>query len=907
MDARILRGEVAAAGVHLAHEPPAVRQHGGDPGARSEAAEPHLEPVAGGAAVPEQDQPAADRVDRDVDVAVVVVVGRREPAAVRAPDGVRPDGGARVGELAAPPFAGQVLQHLDPLRVLRQVLDRDRAVGEDEIEIAVEIEIDPGHAPAGEVLAERRREVGTRVREGGRRAPVRGMQLPARVRHEEVVAPVEAVVRGRDAHARVRVVDALTASALDEAEAEAVRAGDVQVEPVRVEVIRDVEVEAAVVVHVREDRTETVIDPSRLEPGALADLAEPRAAVSVVAQVEVEAIAHAGDVRREAARGPGHGSVDVGITGDEQVGAPVAVHVADGGARVPARLVDPGRAGAFRERAVAVAPEQRVVAVRGGVVARRRHEQVGLAVLVEVGRDAAGAAELHVGAGAAADVLEPPAHVVEERAARQPAALRPLDVVLVAVRVDDEEVEPAVVVVVEPAEAAAHHRLLLVRDPEPEPCVREVEPDRRRDVLQPHAAEGVGAGDRGNGGLRRAARGGDHVAAVLQHELVGPVEPPARAAALDRPRHAGDHERRRLAVRGYEAHLHALDRVARYVDRVSRRCVDLLPQPGEPGAVRARGCALAVTAPQRLRLVLEVGHEVEGDALRRARVDRCDSGRRPNGDLRRRAGRCGEDRRLRARAGRDPGDDEQADERDGAAECRCTRRAPASHRPAAAAQRVADQHERRPGRADERQRGEQGDLRPELGRLRRDQERREQSERDGVDPATGSPLGDRLRVGDHEEEEDEDLGREGEHAPELPVRDRADVPARGHVVAARGEHGDRRRERHPERDRDPEQAQSPQDREAPDDDDRERERQPEPHRPPPELERVGELRPEQQEAEHEAEVRGVEHVAAPELDQVLREQRDGCRPREDPPAVHAPPVAVLGPRHPEDERDAVTR
>ena len=42
-----------------------------------------------------------------------------------------------------------------------------------------------------------------------------------------------------------------------------------------------------------------------------------------------------------------------------------------------------------------------------------------------------------------------------------------------------------------------------------------------------------------------------------------------------------------------------------------------------------------------------------------------------------------------------------------------------------------------------------------------------------------------------------------------------------------------------------------------------------------------------------------------ELDQVLREQRDGSRAGEDPPAVHAPPVAVLRPRHAEDEGDAV--
>ncbi len=38
---------------------------------------------------------------------------------------------------------------------------------------------------------------------------------------------------------------------------------------------------------------------------------------------------------------------------------------------------------------------------------------------------------------------------------------------------------------------------------------------------------------------------------------------------------------------------------------------------------------------------------------------------------------------------------------------------------------------------------------------------------------------------------------------------------------------------------------------------------------------------------------------------VLREERDRGRSREDPPAVHAPPVAVLGSRDAEDECDAV--
>ena len=55
----------------------------------------------------------------------------------------------------------------------------------------------------------------------------------------------------------------------------------------------------------------------------------------------------------------------------------------------------------------------------------------------------------------------------------------------------------------------------------------------------------------------------------------------------------------------------------------------------------------------------------------------------------------------------------------------------------------------------------------------------------------------RLRVGDHEEEEDEHLGRGDEHPPEVEARDRAEVPARGHRVAREREHADPGRERQP--------------------------------------------------------------------------------------------------------------
>ena len=167
-----------------------------------------LEPVAASAAVLEQEQRPGDRVDRDVDVAVVVVVGGGQAAAVDdAGPGGRPTAGAGVGELAAVPLAGQVLEHLQPLGVLLRVQQRDGApFASDEVEIAVEVEVDPRHAPA---RCRRSRAPATKSgrasTNGSRRRAVDGVQLLARVGHEEVRAPVAVIVGACDPHPRVRV------------------------------------------------------------------------------------------------------------------------------------------------------------------------------------------------------------------------------------------------------------------------------------------------------------------------------------------------------------------------------------------------------------------------------------------------------------------------------------------------------------------------------------------------------------------------------------------------------------------------------------------------------------------------------------------------------------------------------
>src|SRR5581483_2622528 len=104
----------------------------------------------------------------------------------------------------------------------------------------------------------------------------------------------------------------------------------------------------------------------------------------------------------------------------------------------------------------------------------------------------------------AAHVAEPSVHVLEQRRARDRLAAR--------VRVDDEEVLPAVAVVVEPAEAAAHHRLGLRRDAVAEGSLAEVEAERGRDVAKADAGERVAR--RAAGRLQRRSAGGDRPAAA---------------------------------------------------------------------------------------------------------------------------------------------------------------------------------------------------------------------------------------------------------------------------------------------------------------------------------------------------------------------------------------------------------
>ncbi len=532
---------------------------------------------------------------------------------------------------------------------------------------------------------------------------------------------------------------------------------------------------------------------------------------------------------------------------------------------MPAVVVDPRLACALDERASAAVPQQGVVGGGGDV-------EIRVPVQVEVRRHAPVPAQRHVGPRAAADVDEPALDVVEQGAAGQPTLLLPAGDVELRVRVDDEEVHPAVVVVVEPAQPAAHHRDGIgLGHRVAERSVAEVEPDLVGDGLQSGTDE---AGCAHEGRCRpgrighrwtvaRASLPHDHEAAALLSEL---QRPPGR------PFERRDDPGRPLALARLEGETHPP-----YVARLARAS--------------------------------QVGDDVPRDPQRRGPIDLTHDGlgwhKRHLGEAVDAALRAGG--RLCRRAGWYPGRNQQPHEAHGSGERESADEAavPAGEVEVRRPRDRNEPFEQRSCGAHERERPEQRDLRPELGGLRGDQDCGEHSDAHRVHPTACPARGHGLRVGDHEEQEDEHLGRERQHPPEILVRDRAEVPPCRHRVPGGREHGEADGEREPEADGDLEQAQPPENQEAAGDDEDQREREPRGHRPPPEVERLRELRAEHEKAQDEPEVGRIEHVAAVEADQVLREQSHRRRPGEDPPAAHAPPVPVLRPRDAQDEGDAV--
>ncbi len=145
----------------------------------------------------------------------------------------------------------------------------------------------------------------------------------------------------------------------------------------------------------------------------------------------------------------------------------------------------------------------------------------------------------------------------------------------------------------------------------------------------------------------------------------------------------------------------------------------------------------------------------------------------------------------------------------------------------------------------------------------------------------------RLRVGDHEEEEDEHLGREEDHPPVVEPAHWRERPPRHHGMAGRGEEPEAGREREPERDRGGEEPETRGDEQPADQDHRVGDDHPGAEGRPPEVEWLDAGAAEHDEDDDEPDVRRVEDVRAPVPDEVLGRERECRDAREHAPGVRS--------------------
>ena len=283
-------------------------------------------PVAPGVA--EQDQLAADRVDGDVHAAVVVVVGRGDATPVdERPGAVEADELRSRRRTVRSAFSSTWIGAASLARFVTGIAP----FASTRSSLPSFDEVDPGVAPAGVRSC---RTAGAKTdRHVRERRSLRSRWKAAWPWPREFVTkrsgrPSPRVVLGGDAHAGVRVGDARRGALLDEAEAERA-ARLVHVEPVRVEVVRDVEVGPAVAVHVGEDGAEAVVDVLRARSRPSAPTSRKRECPFASGpSFRKSRSRNAEVVRREPAGASPRSGVHVGVAGDEEVGPPVAVDVA---------------------------------------------------------------------------------------------------------------------------------------------------------------------------------------------------------------------------------------------------------------------------------------------------------------------------------------------------------------------------------------------------------------------------------------------------------------------------------------------------------------------------------------------------------------------------------------------------
>ncbi len=393
MGREVVLGEIAAAGAHLARLAPAagVHRHPG-PDAEAVAAGGLLQAkadpvVARRLPVLEQGGGVVDVADHEVEVPVAVEVAHGQAAARLLDQEAGPGGIRHVPEL--PAFVEEELVLLpEGLVKLGEAADVgiDVAVGDEEVQPAVEVGVEEGDAPAHRLEAGRGQARGAAhvLEEPVAQVPVEGLGVVGEGGEHEVQPAVVVVVAGVHPHPRLGPPLRVDGDAAQEADALEPAVPAVVVEEVGGRVVGHEEVDPAVVVVVGGEDAEAVAPRRVREAVGVGGFHE-----GAVAAVLEEQVGFAGQPRGAhhhlGASSPGHRSLrlhDVVPGGAHvarhvEVEIAVAVGVEERAAGAPASRRDAGLGRHVRERPVAVVPEQEVAPPV-------RHVEVELPVVVEV-------------------------------------------------------------------------------------------------------------------------------------------------------------------------------------------------------------------------------------------------------------------------------------------------------------------------------------------------------------------------------------------------------------------------------------------------------------------------------------------------------------------------------------------
>ena len=436
-----------------------------------------------------------------------------------------------------------------------------------------------------------------------------------------------------------------------------------------------------------------------------------------------------------------------------------------------------------------------------------------MAVEVEVGCDAAVTAERRSAPEPRLTSSNAPRTLWKRALRGRPPRCSHVAIVRLRVGVDDEQVEPSVLVVVEPAETAAHHRSHVERRcrsetrrggsrarPAAATSVSRTPPNAS---APPESRRRAGRGRR----ARRTTEPHDHVAAVLEGELerlsrAVPRSPTCSTAVGDRPYVSSvdgpfehrDDDGRRLTLARLER-----DAACGRRGRRGRRSCLRLRRGSASTAPRARrrsrtACPRFVASPESVRLAMPRSATTSRAICSAVRpVELRGDARRPTT---RHLGRAPASLERRQRVHRRPSAQEGRP-------ARAARRTPPRRRapspPSSRCERPmvgtwtrawsgAPAEEIRPGAhgADERERAEHGDLRRELGasgarsaapRAGRPRRRRRAAPRAASGIVFGSVIMKKRKT--------RISGEVTSTHQKYAARDRAEVPARRHLVPAR--------------------------------------------------------------------------------------------------------------------------